>query len=399
MSSEQDIFEETVAITRQLLAERSGVPVRLEGTADDLGGGNRSMLFRLRVLDGPADLPSHVIVKRVFPRSQPTDDEKMAEQLSPWFFNEMAGLQFLGQVAAGASLAPKLYAADRLTGILMMEDVGAGPHLEEILTGSDPAAAEQALLDLATTLGSMHALTVGKEAELDCLRDPLATEELEKLEVSTAEAIVQALYKTADTLDFPLSREIEDDLRAVSAFLTQPGPFRAYIHGDACPDNSLYATSHMKLIDFEGGRYGHALIDGVFADLYFPSCLCVNRIPDDIVARVRLTYRNELARGCPVAADDTLFSRTRVEACLYWILLFCHWLPLSHLLVRDYVKDKRDRSTGRQRILVRFERVARMTQEIGHLEALGSFVGQMAKKLRAAWPEQTDAMPYYPAFR
>jgi Mn-containing catalase len=40
-----------------------------------------------------------------------------------------------------------------------------------------------------------------------------------------------------------------------------------------------------------------------------------------------------------------------------------------------------------------------MTQEIGHLEALGSFVGQMAKKLRAAWPEQTDAMPYYPAFR
>lgn len=36
----------------------------------------------------------------------------------------------------------------------------------------------------------------------------------------------------------------------------------------------------MELIDFEGGRYSHALIDGVFADLYFPSCLCVNRIPD-----------------------------------------------------------------------------------------------------------------------
>lgn len=399
MQSEKDLYEETVAITRRLLTEKFDVPVLLEGSSGDLGGGNRSRLFRLHVLNGTTNMPSSVIAKRVFAQSPSMYDRDETEQLSPWFFNELAALQFLQQVSVGESLAPKLYAADRQSSILVMEDVGAGPHLEEILIGNDPVAAEKALLDLATILGRMHVLTIGKEAELDRMRDPLATKELEQLTSSTTASMIPSFHQAADALDFPLSDEIEDELRIVSTLLTQPGPFQAYIHEDACPDNSLYAAASMKLIDFEGGRYGHALIDGVFADLYFPSCLCVNRIPEETVARIGRAYRNELITGCPVATDDALFSHAWVEACMYWILLFCYWLPISHLLTRDYVKDKRDRSTARQRVLVRFERVARMTQEVGHLEALGTLIDRMTKKLRTEWPEQVDAMPYYPAFR
>ena len=35
---------------------------------------------------------------------------------------------------------------------------------------------------------------------------------------------------------------------------------------------------------------------------------------------MEIAYRAELAKGCPEAADDTLFFRSVVEACAYWAI-------------------------------------------------------------------------------
>jgi hypothetical protein len=40
-----------------------------------------------------------------------------------------------------------------------------------------------------------------------------------------------------------------------------------------------------------------------------------------------------------------------------------------------------------------------MTEECGYLKSVGATVRSMAMKLRAQWPADADAMPYYPAFR
>ena len=33
----------------------------------------------------------------------------------------------------------------------------------------------------------------------------------------------------------------------------------------------------------------------------------IKRVPDDVVEKMEVAYRTELAKGCPEAADDTLF--------------------------------------------------------------------------------------------
>jgi hypothetical protein len=43
--------------------------------------------------------------------------------------------------------------------------------------------------------------------------------------------------------------------------------------------------------------------------------------------------------------------------------------------------------------------VWKLTEDYGHLKRVGATVRAIAQKLRAKWPAEADAMPYYPAFR
>jgi hypothetical protein len=54
---------ETVTIAEKLLADVFGGQMRLSD-GDDLGGSNRTKVYRFAVLDGPADVPQSVIVKQ-----------------------------------------------------------------------------------------------------------------------------------------------------------------------------------------------------------------------------------------------------------------------------------------------------------------------------------------------
>src|SRR5262245_16651377 len=56
-------------------------------------------------------------------------------------------------------------------------------------------------------------------------------------------------------------------------------------------------------------------------------------------------------------------------------------------------------STMRQRALLRFDIFWKMSEDYGCLESVGATVRGIANKLRAQWPAEADAMPYYPAFR
>ena len=73
-----------------------------------------------------------------------------------------------------------------------------------------------------------------------------------------------------------------------------------------------------------------------------------------------------------------------------------HFAPLPALLDGD---KEWGIATLRQRILLRLAIGAAVTEEFGHLEALGATLGAAAAKLRALWPPEAEAMPYYPAFR
>jgi len=77
--------------------------------------------------------------------------------------NEIAALQFLS--GQGVTVAPQVIASDDTAGIIVMEDLGSGPSLADMLFNHDSRAATAALVAFGTALGEMHAATAGADGE------------------------------------------------------------------------------------------------------------------------------------------------------------------------------------------------------------------------------------------
>lgn len=377
-------------IAERILTSSCNGAVRL-AAPEPLDASPRSTVYRCVVHEAPLGAPASVIVKRVGGGGE-TYDPNAADGPDVRLFNEWAGLQFLDRLAGERSPAARFYGGDRMAGLVVLEDLGAGAHLDEILLGDDPAAAERALVGLATTLGRMHALTAGKTEEYYQLRASLGPMERD---IASYDWLVPRFRDMAAALGVALQPGTEDDLEALRSTLHAPGPFLAYTHADACPDNCVYADGVVRLFDFEGGYVRHALIDGVFARMRFPSCWCAGELPAHLLPRVEQAYRVVLTQGCPAAADDILFYRVVIEACIYWLIKFDSWYPLSTIVERD---EEWDMATIRQRLLFRFGIVAQAVQSIDHLPALGATITAMTARLQSLWGTETQPMPYYPAF-
>jgi hypothetical protein len=385
---------ETATVTERLLSDCFGGAVRL-GDGEDLGGSSRSKVYRFNVLGGSGGMPESVIVKQ----AQSVGDKVYnpdAPDIPAWtLFNEWASLEFLSRIAdAGVSFGPRFYSGDRASGLIVMEDLGTGQRLDHFLLGNDSARAEEALVDFAAIHGRMHAFTAGKRAEFESIRKALGPSELVS-GYDNYNWLTPTLHETADLLAIPLTRQVDVELAMLTVSMRKPGPFLVYTQGDSCPDNCLFVNATVRLLDFEGGRFSHALKEGVYGRIHFPTCWCVYRMPEHVTLHMEEAYRAELAKGCPEAADDILFYRAVVEACVFWMLDWYHEFPPPALLEKDRTIVT---STVRQRLLMRSEILAKTAEDFGHMEAIGAVVRVIAAKLRASWPE-ADHMPYYPAFR
>jgi hypothetical protein len=339
---------DTKQIAEHVLSATFGHPVAL-ASAQSLGTSTRSHVERYAVMDGPAPLPHTVIVKRPTPIAPEVYEPSAAEGPAVSVFSAWASAQFLDSLAPEWLLTPQCYGGDRATGTLVLQDIGTDQRLDQLLLGSDRAAALLGLHQLATTLGRIHALTSGRQEAFDTLRRSFGPRASERPLYTDA---FQATFETATTaLGITPTPSAVNDLQALLRALTTPGLFEVLTHGDVCPDNCQRVDKHMVLLDFEGGNYGSALLDGVFVRLLFPTCFCVGQIPHQLVDDIIMTYRNEFARGCPAVNDDRLFGRAEVEACAYWTLSLCTWIPIPTLLEQDWVGNARDTGTARQRVI------------------------------------------------
>jgi hypothetical protein len=124
----------------------------------------------------------------------------------------------------------------------------------------------------------------------------------------TYEWLAPTLYRAAEVLGVTPARGVEQEVAALKASLLHPGPFLSLIQGDSCPDNCLFIGSTPRLVDFEDGLFDHALKEGVYGRMHFPTCCYVYRLPEPLPHRMEAAYRVELIRGCPEASDDRLFS-------------------------------------------------------------------------------------------
>jgi len=264
-------------VGERLLFDALGGRVRLSAETP-LGGGDRSTVSRFQILDGPAGAPASVVIKRALATGTESYDPAIAGTGPAWrLFNDWAALQFLNEVAGDAALAPRVLAGDWGTGVLVLEDLRSGIGLHEILLGADPAAAEDALVAYSVTLGRMHARTIGKRGAYRQIRDALGPPAHVAVSTATessiqAEQLADAFRLTVDTLGVMPATGLDGELAAVATAWAHPGPFLALVHSDPCPDNCLSVHSTVQLLDFEFARFDHALIDGVYGRMHFPSC-------------------------------------------------------------------------------------------------------------------------------
>lgn len=151
--------------------------------------------------------------------------------------------------------------------------------------GDDPARAEAGLIQFASTLGRLHAATIGRMEEWDRLLVEFGASatDIHQSICDISKEMPRKLRSVCDALGVPTPAAVDEEAAAVLAAISDPGPFLAFVIGDTCPDHHRYnADGHPRFFDFEGCGYGHALLDAAMGRMPFPSCWCVNRLPDFI---------------------------------------------------------------------------------------------------------------------
>ncbi len=392
-----EFSREQLRSAERLLRRGFGGSLRIDGY--DVLTDRRDVVARLRTA-GAAEAPASAILKLFRGDNRAAfDAADNAEHGRPgWrFASEWAGLELLDSFDYSDGrprVAPAFYGGDPQRGLLLIEDAGDGLSLADALLGDDPKAAESALVAYVRALGRMHALTAGRAAEYDAIVDRLGRPKERALWQARVRRDVERLPEACDELEFEWSPGMVDDVQLVTAAMLEPGPFETYTHGDPCPDNDRLVESRMVFFDFERGGFRNAFLDGVYPRFPFPTCWCVNRMPEWLLPPLETAYRLELMKAAPELGDDGVFEAAIVNAAAFWLIsTTVQLLPQALRLDQTW-----GISTIRQRLLYRFGLFSQTTARFRRLEALGAWAYLMRERMRAKWHEARE-MPLYPAFR
>lgn len=290
----------------------------------------------------------------------------------PWhaslFAKELEALELLP-----ADTRPALIASGQ--GIIVMEDLGSGPSLADLLLGADQAAAERALQAWARALGTALAATLQQGAPAASVR---LTEGAEQL------------LGFAEDLDVRVPAGVETDVGLIEDALSADTPWLAFCPGDTCPDNNrVLGDGSVRFFDFEGAGWRHAAAEAAYCRAPFCTCWCVAALPAGLIR----SMENEFL--------EALDPPKRVEFSTVIGLAAASWTLLTFGYFRGFVMDGapigppgRTPSDGRQYVLLRLATVEALRDRIPAL-------GELANGLRGAivrrWPYAAER-PTYPAF-
>lgn len=384
------------------LADALGAPVGLE-VVDALREGGRNRVARFRVTDGPDGAPETVVAKaNVGDDEHPYDPEDDALGSNAWrFYNEWSSGLYLGGLGAEPPFAARVLGGSRGDGLIVLDDLGPPYSLADQMQGGDRAALETGLLTYAATLGRLHAATAGAGQEAEFTRMRLAvggTETAREREgVRWLRENVEPFGKLCEALGVTTAPGFDADVEAVRAAVDDPGPYLAFAPCDTCPDNhKLMPGGSLRFFDFEFSGFRHALLDASYFRVPFPTCWCVNRLPEAIGDRMEAAYRAELVRGCPEAGDDGAFAAEMARACAYWLLSTVTW-GWEKYLAEDH---RWGLASVRQRHLMRLENFAALSARTGEpLPAIAETARALRDTLHARWSADLEPMPLYAPFR
>lgn len=358
----------------------------------------RNRLWRCHLHSAERLVPETVIIKQVRPEGyDPSDPESWDTNR---FFNDWAGAQFLWTTAREEGHGPAFYGGHLEQGFIILEDMGEHTSLVEPLLKEDVPSATVALIAFAQRLGRMHASSVGKEEIYRDIQRTLSPAWAAKSVKSPETALqgrmkqIAELTELCTRLGINLGEKEKEEFGEALQRLEEPGPFLTFIHGDPCPDNVFYHAPELRLIDFEFSAFGHALKDGLYGRLPFPTCWCANAVPPDVVQKMEQTYRAELSTACPEVLDEYRFACEAAAVAASCLLNTLSW-HLESALEQD---GEWGIAGTRARILTRLEMFSVAARTAHQFPVLRETCEKLLAELHRQWQE-ASALPIYPAFR
>ncbi|GAA1230341.1 hypothetical protein GCM10009676_11420 [Prauserella halophila] len=324
-SPSSDAAVAAVDAAEAVLAQRFGSTISLVD-AEDLAGSGPATVVRARVASSPFSLPRTLVIKH-YP-DEPVDGEDDA------FAREAASYQLFTALSADDRTCPEILAHSADHRLLVIDDLGRAPTLQDKLGGSDARAAETALLSWARSLGRMHFNTANREADFNALLRRLGQsgpgagqpEQSAPSAFDPAEVAAEApaLLKEELGIETPPAVVAAAERAAEQA---RSAAFRAFSPVDLWPDNNLVTSDGIRFLDFERGRVRSALVDAAHMLVPFVSGPEPLALPAGVSEAMITSWRAEVTDLWPSLAEEETLDRYLIDAAqlLVWQAT-CRWL-------------------------------------------------------------------------
>lgn len=278
-----------------------------------------------------------------------------------------------GLLAMAGSGTPRVLAEDEDVPLVVMTDLGSGPHLASRLLGRDRAAGEEGLLDWADALGALH--RVGRERTADfeaevARRDPTVVVDFlpEHLDESAGEWPQLAARFHVEPGPFEVLREIPHRWRA---------EVRSVSPNDTCPDNCIETPAGTALLDLEHATVRHVAMDAAYLVAPWPTCWCAWGIPAGLAERALQRW----AQAAHLDLTDDLRHDIDLAATAW------HWMTVGWFAPGLFAEPAAPRpgkpTPERQDRLVRSLRAASRSETVPELAPTAA---ALADAVERGWP-------------
>lgn len=384
-------YAKIIAQTEDLLSNRFGCPLSLTSIRPIQVEG-RFLLLRCQVEPSANETPTSVIIKCINPNLPAHKRLEVAQTSS----NEQAVLQMLTDLSGPHRHSPHYYAGDHLVGLLLLQDLGDYPTLQELLYGQNAQQAHAALVQYGRYLARMQLAT-------------RAQAKVYRANLQSVGAIMQwdvlgwdlrnylpNLHGCLRTFQIEATTAFDEAIDEIARTMQEPGPFYALSHCDAGPHNIMVLPEQSILIDFESACFQHGFVDLVQARMAFPSAGLGRRSPQNVVAQMELAYREELVKGIPEVAEDQVFKRALVQACAQVLLTMIAESWQGNLSQWSVTAEVTPASHFRiQRLITFAHAFLQAAEAFQQLPYLHLIVQKLYDSALNRWPE-VEILPHFP---
>lgn len=265
-------------------------------------------VLRVPVIEGN-HLPESIVIKQI-----PEDARFGADAR---FRSEWAGLEFANQIATNTQFAPQIIAGDVQERIIILEDLGDVQNLnnqlhEQTIDGT------HLLRQYGTFLGTMHAASIGRQAEFEVIQKRLNADVPPNDSSRDLREMLDKVHEAFDPNPH-MSKVFIEEIVQASAIVHDESALFAFNHHDAGPHNILLTDNSLRFVDFEFSTYSHAFMDMTAVHLAFPPFSMGHPIPKIAIKAYETAYRDALSEATATISDD-VFDLMIEQCCAKWIV-------------------------------------------------------------------------------